>query len=426
MINNWQQNRIIHSKEYQVKASLEVNELIFTSKKDKVITLVDGTTLIEFVSCSYLGLDTHPKILNAIKKNIDSYGVTFASARTRIRADSYEILDALLKKIFCDAAPTLFPSVHMVHLGFFPLLGSGEIPSFRAGRNGFNFILDKSSHSSIQINRALLNQFGSVTVLNFNEHEQLKTLAELSYQSKKSPVFIADSIGSMGGITPIHYLLHLADKYNGYVYLDDAHGTSIFGTNGCGCVLDQLQGRFHPRMGIAASLSKAFGTAGGGVLVLPTEDDSNMVKRFSPTYIFGGPIALPIIHASIASAEIHLSEELAQLQDKLQKNIKHFDLLITGNMINKGSKFPIRGLFIGDEIKAIQVAKNLKDRGFAVTTAMYPTVAKKSAILRIALSAMHTTSQIKKLCNEINYLSELETPIDQSLDKEKYPEPISL
>jgi 7-keto-8-aminopelargonate synthetase-like enzyme len=68
MINNWQQNRIIHSKEYQVKASLEVNELIFTSKKDKVITLVDGTTLIEFVSCSYLGLDTHPKILNAIKK----------------------------------------------------------------------------------------------------------------------------------------------------------------------------------------------------------------------------------------------------------------------------------------------------------------------------------------------------------------------
>lgn len=277
MGQNWQKERIIQSRAYQLKAYDEVNELVFKERNGKLVTLIDGTQLVEFVSCSYLGLDTDPRIISAVNKNIKKFGITFAAARTRIKAESFDVLDNMLNEVFCNAHSTVFSSLHLAHLGFFPLLGSGELPSFPAGENGFLFILDKTVHSSIQINRAMLEQFGSVSLVDFHKINHVKEKAKLARSEKKAPVFIADSIGSMGGIAPIKSLFHIAEEYDGYIYLDDAHGTSVFGKNGCGCVLEELEYSFHPRLILTASLAKAFGTAGGGVLVLPTKDDAILV-----------------------------------------------------------------------------------------------------------------------------------------------------
>lgn len=207
----------------------------------------------------------------------------------------------------------------------------------------------------------------------------------------------------MGGAAPIDLLFQLAERYAGYVYLDDAHGMSIHGDNGCGYVLQALGGVFHPRLILASSLAKAFGCV-AGVIAMPTKADADMLKRFSPTYIFGGPPPLSIIDSAIESAKIHLSSEIHFLQKKLQENIRYFDSLLSDHIINESTVFPIRGVLVGNEYQAISLTKLLRDNGFAVTAAMYPTVAKGGAMLRVALSALHEKHQIDALVSSIKRL----------------------
>lgn len=400
MIKNWQKKKIDSSKNFQSIAYDEINELVFKERKGKQVILADGSELTEFVSCSYLGLDVDSRIINASNNNIFKCGVTFSAARTRIQAESFVTLENLLNQIFCHGYSTTFSTLHLGHLGVLPMLGSGELPSFPCDKGGFSFILDKTVHSSIQIQRALMQQFGEVVLNNFNDHFELEDLFRKSNNERKTPVAIVDSIGSMGGVAPVQYLFNLAEKYNGYIYLDDAHGTSIYGKHGCGYALQALGNTFHPRLILASSLAKAFGAI-AGVIILPTKSDANMLKRFSPTYVFSGPPALTIIDSAIESAKIHLTDEIYKLQEKLQENIRYFDSLLQKHVINESSPSPIRGILIGDEYKTIKFTKLLRGRGFAVTAAMYPTVPKGRSILRIALSAIHEKNQILSLCQNI-------------------------
>jgi len=397
---NWLKRKITYSKTHQEKAFEEVNELVFKERVGRYITLVDDTSLIDFVSCSYLGLDLDERIINSSIENIKKCGVTFPAARTRIKANSFDILENLLNKIFCDGYSTTFCSLHVGHLGFIPLLGSGEMPSFPIKKGGLLFILDKTVHSSIQINRALMQQFGEIAMIDSSNELLVLENFQYAFRKNKTPIIIADSIGSMGGVASVKYFFKMAEEYDGYVYLDDAHGTSICGLHGCGYVLKELGGKFHPKLILASSLAKAFGAV-AGVIVLPTKEDADMVKRFCPTYVFGGPPALAIIDAAIASAKIHLTDEIYKLQHSLWHNVNYFDSLMSGYLVNADTLSPIRGIAVGDEFKAIEYAKELRKCGFAVTTAMYPTVARKKSILRVALSAAHKKEDILLFCDTV-------------------------
>ncbi|MGL4859837.1 MAG: aminotransferase class I/II-fold pyridoxal phosphate-dependent enzyme [Enterobacteriaceae bacterium] len=407
---NWQQQKIQAALLHQTQASESVNELVFKKRCNRKIILVDDTELTEFVSCSYLGIDQDERVINAVIQDISACGVSFPAARTRVVAQNNIILDALLNQIFCDNFCVLFHNLHMVHLGFLPLLGSGEMPGYPLDRNGAYFILDKTAHSSIQINRGLMSQFGAVRIISFQDLEQVETQFRCAVASNHTPVAIADSVGSMGGMHSLSPLLQMAERYQGYLYLDDGHGTSLFGKNGCGYVLNELGGIFHPRLILTASLAKAFGAGSGGVLVLPTQADLNRVKRFCSTYIFGGPPPLALINAGIAAAHIHLSPEIIQLQGKLQQNLAVFDanlLIPPHRIINYNTPAPIRGVYIGDEFKAIEITKQLHQKGFAVTAAMYPTVPKRQSMLRLAIGARHTLQELTDLGKLISiFLSE--------------------
>ncbi|HEV2614264.1 MAG TPA: aminotransferase class I/II-fold pyridoxal phosphate-dependent enzyme [Gammaproteobacteria bacterium] len=394
---NWQKKRILDSKGFQNIAFDEVNELLIRERAGRKLFLTSGEVLIDFISCSYLGLDLDKRVIEASSNNIYKCGVTFPAARTRAVVESFGVLETLLNKIFCDSFSTIFSSLHLAHLGFIPMLGSGELPSFPINSNGPVFIVDKNAHASIQINRALMMQFGTVEIINLVETHALEVLLKNCVANQQTPIMIADSIGSMGGSVPVTLLYSLVEKYDGYLYLDDAHGTSVFGRYGCGYVLECLDHFFPKRLILASSLSKAFGGV-AGVIALPTHADSKMIKRYSQTYIFGGPPPLSIIDSAIASARIHLTEEIRQLQDKLWDNVKYFDEVFGSRAINYGVKSPIRGILIGDEFKTIKAAKILQREGFALTTAMYPTVEKGKGMLRVALSALHTKEDIDRFC----------------------------
>lgn len=402
-MKNWQKMKIEESRIFQEIAYKEVNELVFIKRKGKELELDTGEKAIEFMSCGYLGLDMDARVIQAAGENLQTLGVTFPTARTRAKAKSFDTLEALLNKIFCGGNSTIFNSLHLGHLGFIPMLGSGELPSFPAKPNGFFFVLDKTVHASIQIHRALLQQFGEVVLIDFTQKQAVERAFQQAAKEDKTPVAIADSIGSMGGKAPVLELFQWADDYDGYVYLDDAHGTSIYGVHGCGYVLDQLGGIFHKRLILASSLAKAFGAV-AGVIALPTPEDAAMMRKYSPTYIFGGPPPLSIIDSAIASARIHLTNEIYDLQKRLRENIDYFDTLLEGHVINSHTCSPVRGVFIGEEQKAIVFAKVLRSRAFLVTTAMYPTVKKKESMLRVAISAIHSKAQIKALCEHIKAL----------------------
>lgn len=402
--NNWQRRKILLSKEHQIKATTTVNNLVIKARDGRQIRLVDDRLLTDFISCSYLGLDLDKRIIDAsASQRIYDCGVNFPVSRTRLKVNSFETLDNLLSQIFCSSSTIVFTSIHLANLGLFPLLGSGEMPSFPMLANGPRFIMDKRVHASTQINRALLGQFGEVIRVDFQDLDQVEAQFKRSLQNYQTPIAMSDSIVSTGGIIPVLKIIQFTEEYNGYVYIDDAHGTSIHGHSGCGYVLKCLNEEFHPRLILTVSLSKGFGCNGGAV-ALPTKADADFVKKFSQPYIFSNPPPLSIIESSIASARIHLSEELSTLQNRLWKNIEYFEKQIHGGtndikIVNHEAPSPICCIFIGDEYRAIDYSNQLMQLGYLVMTTMYPTVAKGESLLRIAFSAMHTEKAITGLCS---------------------------
>jgi len=414
---NWMKKRIGVASSAQHRAFQEVNNLIIKNRSGKKITLTDGTTLTEFVSCSYLGLDLDKRLIAASNKNIKNLGVAFHSSRVRMQPESYLELDNLLHQIY-NAHPISFPTLHMAHLGIIPLLASGEMPSFPLQSGGPCFIIDRTAHSSIQIHRGLMEQFGSVHSIDFRQVDIIEEYFRNAHKEKTTPIAFADSIGSMGGIAPIMQLLELAERYNGYIYLDDAHGTSVHGKHGSGYVMQCLEHRFHPRLILTSTLGKAFGAL-GGVLLVPTAEDAKMVNCFSPTYIFSGPPAISLIDSAIASAKIHLTDEIYMLQNKLWHNVKYFDnLLHEQHIINATIPSPIRGVYVGNENKTISLTAELQRRGIAVTAAIYPTVRRGQGILRAAVSAAHTEKEIAHLCHNIIEISQPTEETQANFNKE--------
>lgn len=425
MSKNWQKQKILRAKAHQYHSYEKINGLVVKNRDGRTITLDSGKKLIEFSSCSYLGLDTDDRVMNAVIDSIHRFGVSFPISRTRMVIDRLQLLEDLLSSMFCGSHAIIFTSLHLATQGILPILTSGEMPSFPMKDGGPVFIIDKRAHASIQINRGTLLQFGKVEMVDFvAQTDQLEHLFKQAYQNKQTPIALSDSIISMGGIVPQSLLVKLAEKYQGYLYLDDAHGTSVIGENGCGYVLDQLGGQLHPRMILAASLSKGFG-ANGGVVLFPTAADSDMIRKFCGSYIFSNPLPTPVIDAAIASAEIHLSGEVHDLQKKLYSNLNTLDRLLP-KIENRGSVSPIRNIFIGNEERAIKIISGLMDRGYIATAAMYPTVAKGSSIIRLAASAVHSPTEIKAIAHHLTELQAIYPRVSSLITRERHQEPCYL
>ncbi len=398
---NWYSKKIQDSEHYQ-KMIYEVglNEQIILNRKGKKVGLKNGYRIIEFSSCSYLGLEVDQRLENAAVNAIKTYGVQFAAARTRLAPELNFILHEKLSEIF--GAPSLtFSTTGLIHLAVLPLLGADELPSYKI-HNKPLWIIDKTAHASIQIQRGLMSQFGDVKRVDFQDKPALEEAFVMAYEKGMTPITLSDSLGSMGGEVPVKTLFHLAEKYKGYCYIDDAHGTSILGENGNGYVLN-ITKKFPPRLILASSLSKAFGS-NGGCLSLNSAEDIKVVKRYSIPFAFGGPLSIGGMAANIASCDIHLSGEIYQLQAKLFENVRYFDDTIKVKTANAYSVSPIRGIIVGDEEECINVCKQLFESGFYTTCAMYPTVPKNKALIRIALSAIHTKAQIKGLIEAVEKL----------------------
>jgi DNA-binding beta-propeller fold protein YncE len=205
-------------------------------------------------------------------------------------------------------------------------------------------------------------------------------------------VYVADGLYSMGGVCPIGEVLALSRRLDFTLYIDDAHGTSIFGDHGEGSVLSALEGPLPDNLTVAFSLSKGFGCNGGGVL-LPGRRAEAQVRTFGQTYAFSAPLDFSIVGAALKVLELHRDGTVKQLQRTLREKVELFDRL-TG----RAEPFsPIRMVAVGDDQKAIAWAERLKQQGFFVTVTFFPIVPRGEAQLRLCITVDHTDEDLTRL-----------------------------
>jgi 7-keto-8-aminopelargonate synthetase-like enzyme len=403
---NYLANRLEASREHQDAIwDQGVNELDVVEVDGKQLTLADGRELTEFMSCSYLGLDQRPELRDAAHDTIDCFGVQMSAARTRMRAAPFRELDGLLTEINDGWSPVTFNSVSAAHMATIPVLAAGELPGYPIAPDGPAFVLDRSAHASLQSLRGIMGQFGDTMRVDFQDLEAVTTVCRDQSKLGRTVIALCDSVGSMGGNVDVPALTAFIESVGGYTYLDDAHGTSIFGQTGEGFVLASTEGDLSSRTIWTGSLSKAFG-ATGGFVALSNADAADFLKRYSMPYAFGGPPSLPAVGSAVASARLHLDGTVRALQGRLHENTALLDDLLTAPSINAGSTAPIRGIMMGEESVAISAAKTLHEHGYAGTAAMYPTVKLGQAMIRLAVSATHSGDNIRGVADVLNMITD--------------------
>jgi 8-amino-7-oxononanoate synthase len=385
-------------KNYQTAIESHLMQVTIKGRNGKVVEMPEGQQVVEFINCSYLGLDLHPDVVAASKELDSSWGVNFCCARSRFSIEPVRVLEEELSKLYRGRAIT-FPSVTTTHMSVMPLLASGVLIDPHNPPQ-VHFIFDRFAHSSMQYLRPILAAEATVESIGHNALDELRQRVLAAKAEGKMPIFVADGIYSMGGLCPIKDLLKMADELDFYLYMDDAHGTTIFGDHGEGSVLAQIKGELPDRLFIAFCLSKGFGSNGGGILVSDTVRERT-IRSFGQIYAFSAALDFSIVNACLATLKLHQDGTVKQLQLQLRDRVAQYDRLM-----NLDQPFsPIRMVMIGDEQEAIEAARGMIAQGFFVSVVFFPIVPRNKAQLRICISANHTEEHIRGLVSALEQVT---------------------
>ena len=340
---------------------------------------VFGRDLHHFANCSYLGLELDPRLKNAAKDAIDRYGVQFSCSKTYLSSQLYEILEDKLSQIF-NKPVIVPPTTSLGHISWIPnVVHKNDV-----------IIMDQQVHRSVQ--NAVMIAKANGTQVEIVRHNRMDLLEDKILELSKTYQkiwYMADGVYSMfGDVAPVQELYDLMDRYEQFnIYVDDAHGMSWAGENGRGYFLSQVS-YFHDKLCLITSLCKGYGT-NGAVMVFANEAQKSMIKYIGSTLIFSGPIPPASLAAGIASADIHLSEELRFRQEALHGKMQFF--VNKSNELNlplvRQDLSPI--CFIGTGLNpnhSIDIAHDLQKDGFFVNASTFPIVPMKNAGLRITLN----------------------------------------
>ena len=349
-----------------------------------------GNTVTDFVRCSYLGLDNHPGIVAGAIAAIERYGsVHWSCARTRLNFALIGDLEDTLSRLF-RARVIAYSTVMVANMGALPIIASGHLTQ---GHRPV-MVFDRLAHASLAFHKPIMADETQVETISHNDLDALEQIC------RKHPVvaYVCDGVYSMGGFAPVEALLQLQQRYGLFLYIDDAHGISLFGDNGEGFARSQLPTQLGERTIVAASLGKGFG-ASGGMLMLGTAHQETLFRRYSIPHAFSASPNVAAIGAALASADVHTTAELQMRQCRLAERIVLFDERIETDQRN--TPLPIRMIKVGDEFASIDFAERLLDEGYYTSVTFFPTVARGHAGVRICLTASHDLMDLERLCAKI-------------------------
>jgi 7-keto-8-aminopelargonate synthetase-like enzyme len=355
----------------------------------RTITL-QGRPLVNFGSCSYLGLETHPAMRAGIIDAVERYGSQFSSSRAFLSAPAYAAAESALTALF-GRETILTPSTTLGHLAALPtIVESGDV-----------LLLDHQVHHSVQTAAKLVQAQGTrVELIPHNDLRTLQRRLDEYRRDHRRVWYAADGLYSMyADFAPIGQLNELvAANDHLWLYIDDAHAFSWTGRHGRGYALENLSPLALSRSVVAGSLNKSFAAAGGAI-TFPDAETRRQVFTVGGPLIFSGPVQPPMLGAVLASARLHLSEDVAARQLRLTELIRLFNRLAAENGLPlvSPSEAPIRCIGAGRPGVAYNLTGRLREAGFFVDTATFPAVAAKRSGARIALTAHHTDDDIVNL-----------------------------
>ena len=340
---------------------------------------------LSFCSNDYLGLANHPDLIAAMQKAAGDSGVgSGASGLVTGHHRYHDELEQQLARFVELPAALLFSTGYMANIGVLgALVGRGDA-----------IFADKLNH-------ACLNDGGYFSHAEFHRypHNDVAALEKLLQASTaKHKLIAADAVFSMDGdIAPIPEYLALCEKYDAYLYIDDAHGFGVLGEHGKGS-LNHFKIK-SPRIIMMATLGKAAGVAGSFVAGEQVVIDYLIQKAKSYVYSTPAPPAL--------SATLSASVKLIEQGDHLRANLQVLIQYLKANLkLNKwrlmDSDTTIQPLVVGDNLEALALSEYLQTCGILVPAIRPPTVPVGTARLRISLSAAHTMDDMKKLVAAIH------------------------
>ena len=354
-------------------AGLYKQERIIESPQGPEI-VVNGRTVLNFCANNYLGLSSHPKVIEAAHRAIDYRGYGMSSVRFICGTqDIHKELEEKVSKFLGTEDSILYVACFDANGGVFePLLGENDA-----------IISDELNHASIidgvRLTKSIRGRY---------KHNDMADLEQqlIANKDARTRIIVTDSVFSMDGtIAQLDKICDLADKYDALVMIDESHSSGFMGATGRGVhELCGVMGRIDI---ITGTLGKALGGASGG-FTSGRKEIVDMLRQRSRPYLFSNSLAPSIVGASIAVLD--MLSETTTLRDKLEENTLYFRKRMTdaGFDIKPGTH-PITPLMLYDAVIAQKFAARMLEEGIYVIGFFFPVVPKGQARIRVQISAGH-------------------------------------
>jgi glycine C-acetyltransferase len=379
-MNNAFVDRIAGEVEEIKSSGLYKTERVITSPQGAEIT-VNGKTVLNFCANNYLGLSSHPKVIEAAHKAIDSHGYGMSSVRFICGTqDIHKTLEKKLSDFLGTEDTILYAAAFDANGGIFePLFNEQDA-----------IISDSLNHASI-IDGVRLCKAQRYRYEHNNMADLEMKLTET--QNLRSRIIVTDGSFSMDGtIAQLDKICDLADKYNAIVMIDECHSSGFLGKTGRGT--HEYRGVMGRIDIITGTLGKALGGASGG-FTSGKKEVIDMLRQKSRPYLFSNTLAPSITGASIAVLDMLI--ETTELRDKLESNTKYFRAKMTEAGFDiKPGEHPIVPIMLYDAVLAQNFAAKLLEEGIYVVGFFFPVVAKGQARIRVQLSAAHEKQHLDK------------------------------
>ena len=363
------------------KAGLFKKERIIVKPQSTEIEVSTGENVLNFCANNYLGLSSHPEVVQAAKDTLDSHGFGMSSVRFICGTqDIHKTLENKISSFLSTEDTILYAAAFDANGGLFePIFGKEDA-----------IISDSLNHASIidgvRLCKAVRYRYQN------NDMQDLEAKL-IESQAQRNRVIVTDGVFSMDGyIAQLDKICDLAEKYDALVMVDDCHSTGFVGKTGRGthehC---DVIGRVDI---ITGTLGKALGGAMGG-FTSGRKEIIEMLRQKSRPYLFSNSLAPSIVGSGIKVLEI--LEKSTDLRDKLEANTKYFRKAMSeaGFDIKEGIH-PIVPVMLYDARLAGDMADKLLDEGIYVIGFSFPVVPKDQARIRVQISAAHSQEDLDK------------------------------
>lgn len=363
-------------------AGLYKRERIITSPQGAEIT-VNGATVLNFCANNYLGLSSHPRVIEAAKKALDTHGFGMSSVRFICGTqDIHKTLEQKIAEFYGTEDTILYAAAFDANGGVFePLLNEADC-----------IISDELNHASI-IDGVRLCKAARYRYKNNDMAELEARLQEAQAAGHRFKLIVTDGVFSMDGfVAQLDKICDLADKYDALVMTDECHSAGFIGKTGRGVPeLCNVMGRVDI---ITGTLGKALGGAMGGYTT-GRKEIIELLRQRSRPYLFSNSLAPAIVGASIEVFD--LLSSTTELRDKLEWNVQYFKKGIreAGFDIKDGDSAIVPVMLYDARLSQVMADKLLQE-GIYVIGFFYPVVAKGQARIRVQLSAAHTQAHLDK------------------------------